>query len=126
MPYFSFAGPEKYWTYRWVHAVDGTSSIPFILEIYASSQPEIFNGIYPMTYLVCTQMRKCQDQDSLPYLTSSCETQIFTTAGTRALVRVGGIMNSSKYQAILGQTLQASVRKLKRKFTFQHDNDPKH
>ncbi|XP_010893719.2 RPA-related protein RADX isoform X1 [Esox lucius] len=72
-------GPEKYWTYRWVHAVDGTSSIPFILEIYASSQPEIFNGIYPMTYLVCTQMRKCQDQDSLPYLTSSCETQIFTT-----------------------------------------------
>ncbi|XP_041750854.1 RPA-related protein RADX isoform X2 [Coregonus clupeaformis] len=72
-------GPEKYWTYRWVHAVDGTSNIPFILEIFASSQPEIFNGIYPMTYLVCTQMRKCQEQDSLPYLTSSCETQIFTT-----------------------------------------------
>ncbi|XP_014052278.1 RPA-related protein RADX isoform X3 [Salmo salar] len=72
-------GPEKYWTYRWVHAVDGTSNIPFILEIFASSQPEIFNGIYPMTYLVCTQMRKCQEPDSLPYLTSSCETQIFTT-----------------------------------------------
>ncbi|KAM9498279.1 RPA-related protein RADX-like isoform 2-T4 [Salvelinus alpinus] len=72
-------GPEKYWTYRWVHAVDGTSNIPFILEIFASSQPEIFNGLYPMTYLVCTQMRKCQEQDSLPYLTSSCETQIFTT-----------------------------------------------
>uniref|UniRef100_A0A8C8D1K7 RPA1 related single stranded DNA binding protein n=1 Tax=Oncorhynchus tshawytscha TaxID=74940 RepID=A0A8C8D1K7_ONCTS len=70
---------EKYWTYRWVHAVDGTSNIPFILEIFASSQPEIFNGLYPMTYLVCTQMRKCQEQDSLPYLTSSCETQIFTT-----------------------------------------------
>ncbi|KAL0994205.1 hypothetical protein UPYG_G00119210 [Umbra pygmaea] len=73
------SGPEKYWTYRWVHAVDGTSNIPFILEIFSSSQPEIFNGIYPMTYLVCTQMRKCQEQHSLPYLTSSCETQIFTT-----------------------------------------------
>uniref|UniRef100_A0AAY5K4E5 Tc1-like transposase DDE domain-containing protein n=1 Tax=Esox lucius TaxID=8010 RepID=A0AAY5K4E5_ESOLU len=41
-------------------------------------------------------------------------------------VRVEGIIDSSKYQAILAQNLQASVRKLKRKFTFQHDNDPKH
>uniref|UniRef100_A0AAY5L5F5 Tc1-like transposase DDE domain-containing protein n=1 Tax=Esox lucius TaxID=8010 RepID=A0AAY5L5F5_ESOLU len=52
----------------------------------------------------------------------------FSSAGTGALVRVEGIMNSSKYQAILAQNLQASVRqlKMKRKFTFQHDNDPKH
>uniref|UniRef100_A0A674EJM0 Tc1-like transposase DDE domain-containing protein n=1 Tax=Salmo trutta TaxID=8032 RepID=A0A674EJM0_SALTR len=52
----------------------------------------------------------------------------FSSAGTGALIRVEGIMNSSKYQAILAQNLQASVRKLKikRKFTFQHDNDPKH
>uniref|UniRef100_A0AAY5KT08 Tc1-like transposase DDE domain-containing protein n=1 Tax=Esox lucius TaxID=8010 RepID=A0AAY5KT08_ESOLU len=50
----------------------------------------------------------------------------FSSAGTRALVRVEGIMNSSKYKAILAQNLQASVRKLKMKFTFQHDNDPKH
>uniref|UniRef100_A0AAY5K7K7 Tc1-like transposase DDE domain-containing protein n=1 Tax=Esox lucius TaxID=8010 RepID=A0AAY5K7K7_ESOLU len=35
-------------------------------------------------------------------------------------------MNSSKYQAILAQNLQSSIRKLKMKFTFQHDNDPKH
>uniref|UniRef100_A0AAY5K097 Tc1-like transposase DDE domain-containing protein n=1 Tax=Esox lucius TaxID=8010 RepID=A0AAY5K097_ESOLU len=47
-------------------------------------------------------------------------------SGTRALVRVEGIMNSSKYQTILAQILQASVRKLKIKFTFQHDNDQKH
>uniref|UniRef100_A0AAY5KMW6 Tc1-like transposase DDE domain-containing protein n=1 Tax=Esox lucius TaxID=8010 RepID=A0AAY5KMW6_ESOLU len=32
---------------------------------------------------------------------------------------------SSKYQAILAQNLQAYVRRLKRKLTFQH-NDPKH
>ncbi|XP_053297244.1 RPA-related protein RADX [Pleuronectes platessa] len=72
-------GPEKYWTYRWVHAVDGTSGHPFILEIFSSSQPEIFNSICPMTYLVCTQMRVCQVEGSLPYLTSSCETETFIT-----------------------------------------------
>ncbi|XP_050934819.1 RPA-related protein RADX isoform X2 [Lates calcarifer] len=72
-------GPEKYWTYRWVHAVDGTSKHPFILEIFSSSQPEIFSCICPMTYLVCTQMRVCQVEGSLPYLTSSCETETFIT-----------------------------------------------
>uniref|UniRef100_A0AAY5KKE2 Tc1-like transposase DDE domain-containing protein n=1 Tax=Esox lucius TaxID=8010 RepID=A0AAY5KKE2_ESOLU len=50
----------------------------------------------------------------------------FSSAGTQALVRVEGIMNSSKYQAVLAQNFQASVRKMKRKFTFQHDNNPKH
>ncbi|XP_023197829.1 RPA-related protein RADX isoform X3 [Xiphophorus maculatus] len=71
--------PEKYWTYRWVHSVDGTSDRPFILELFSSSQPEIFSQICPMTYLVCTQMRVCQAEGSLPYLTSSCETEIFIT-----------------------------------------------
>uniref|UniRef100_A0A3Q2DGN0 RPA1 related single stranded DNA binding protein, X-linked n=1 Tax=Cyprinodon variegatus TaxID=28743 RepID=A0A3Q2DGN0_CYPVA len=72
-------GPERFWTYRWVHAVDGTSNQPFILELFSSSQPEIFNQICPMTYLVCTQVRLCQVEDSPPYLTSSCETEIFIT-----------------------------------------------
>ncbi|KAJ0061822.1 hypothetical protein NL108_012483, partial [Boleophthalmus pectinirostris] len=71
--------PEKYWTYRWIHAVDGTSDLPFIIEIFSSSQPEIFSHIYPMTYLVCTQMRLCHVDGGLPYLTSSCETQMFIT-----------------------------------------------
>ncbi|XP_042354548.1 RPA-related protein RADX [Plectropomus leopardus] len=72
-------GPEKYWTYRWIHAVDGTSDHPFILEVFSSSQPEVFSRICPMTYLVCTQMRVCQVEGSLPYLTSSCETETFIT-----------------------------------------------
>ncbi|KAM3601933.1 uncharacterized protein V6R79_021478 [Siganus canaliculatus] len=72
-------GPEKYWTYRWIHAVDGTSQQPFILEIFSSSQPQIFSCICPMTYLVCTQMRVCHVEGSVPYLTSSCETEIFIT-----------------------------------------------
>ncbi|XP_076024400.1 RPA-related protein RADX isoform X2 [Genypterus blacodes] len=72
-------GPEKFWTYRWIHAVDGTSERPFILELFSSSQPDVFNHICPMTYLVCTQMRVCQVEGSLPYLTSSCETEMFIT-----------------------------------------------
>uniref|UniRef100_A0AAY5L763 Tc1-like transposase DDE domain-containing protein n=1 Tax=Esox lucius TaxID=8010 RepID=A0AAY5L763_ESOLU len=50
---------------------------------------------------------------------------VAASAGTRALVRVEGIMNSSKYQGILAQNLQVFVRKLT-KFTFQHGNNPKH
>ncbi|XP_056313614.1 RPA-related protein RADX isoform X1 [Danio aesculapii] len=72
------SGPEKFWAYRWVHAVDGSTDSPFILEIFSSSQPEIFNNICPMTYLVCTQMRVCQTGSSV-YLTSSTETQLFVT-----------------------------------------------
>nr|XP_057944263.1 RPA-related protein RADX [Doryrhamphus excisus] len=70
---------EKYWTFRWVHAVDGTSEQPFVLEIFSSSQPDIFVNISPMTYLVCTQMRVCQVEGSSLYLTSSCETEMFIT-----------------------------------------------
>ncbi len=52
----------------------------------------------------------------------------FSSAGTGALVKVEGIMNSSKYQSILAQNLQASARKLKmkRNFIFQHNNNPEH
>uniref|UniRef100_A0A672MQH2 RPA1 related single stranded DNA binding protein n=1 Tax=Sinocyclocheilus grahami TaxID=75366 RepID=A0A672MQH2_SINGR len=70
--------PEKFWAYRWVHAVDGTTDSAFILEIFSSSQPEIFNNICPMTYLVCTQMRVCKTGCSV-YLTSSTETHLFIT-----------------------------------------------
>ncbi|XP_034406624.1 RPA-related protein RADX isoform X2 [Cyclopterus lumpus] len=72
-------GPEKYWTYRWIHAVDGTSDLPFVLEVFSTSQPEVFSRICPMTYLVCTQMRVRHVEGSLPYLTSSCETETFIT-----------------------------------------------
>uniref|UniRef100_A0A3Q3X8S1 Uncharacterized protein n=1 Tax=Mola mola TaxID=94237 RepID=A0A3Q3X8S1_MOLML len=71
-------GNKKYWTYRWIHAVDGTSAHPFILELFSSSQPEIFSHICP-TYLVCTQMRVCQVEGSLTYLTSSFETETIIT-----------------------------------------------
>ena len=45
-----------------------------------------------------------------------------------ALVRIEGKMDGAKYRKILKENLLPSTRKLKlgRKFTFQHDNDPKH
>lgn len=48
-------------------------------KVFSSSQPEIFGHICPMTYLVCTQMRLCEVEGGLPYLTSSCETQMYIT-----------------------------------------------
>ncbi|XP_044283195.1 RPA-related protein RADX [Varanus komodoensis] len=74
---------EDFWIHRWVHVVDGTSEQPFILELFATSQPEIFEQIHPMTYLVCTQMRVIRDTSengSCPvYLTTSNESEIFVT-----------------------------------------------
>nr|XP_056715560.1 RPA-related protein RADX [Euleptes europaea] len=73
---------EDFWIHRWVHVVDGTSEEPFILELFATSQPEIFEQIHPMTYLVCTQMRVVRDtveSGFTTYLTTSNESQMFIT-----------------------------------------------
>ena len=52
----------------------------------------------------------------------------FTSRGPGALVRIDGIMNSTKYQAILSENLVPSARKLGlgHRWTFQQDNDSKH
>lgn len=50
-------GPEKHWTYRWIHAVDGTSALPFVLEVFSSSQPEVFSRICPSKSTVSAQIR---------------------------------------------------------------------
>ncbi|XP_067404245.1 RPA-related protein RADX isoform X2 [Emydura macquarii macquarii] len=74
---------EDFWLHRWAHVVDGTSDQPFVLELFATSQPDIFEHIHPMTYLVCTQMRVVQDiTENTPrtlYLTTSNESQMFIT-----------------------------------------------
>lgn len=63
--------------------IDGTSDQPFLLEIFATSQPDIFENICPMTYLVCTQMRVIQeypdDVSYKAYLTTTNESQVFIT-----------------------------------------------
>ena len=52
----------------------------------------------------------------------------FSSAWTGALVRIEGKMNGAKYRKVRQENLLPSARKLKlgRKFTSQHDNDPKH
>ena len=52
----------------------------------------------------------------------------FSAAGTGALVRTEGKMDRAKYRQILEENLMPSARMLSmgRRFTFQHDNDPKH
>ena len=52
----------------------------------------------------------------------------FSSAGTGTLVSIEGKMDGEKYRKILDENLLPSKRELKsgRKFTFQHDNDPKH
>ncbi|XP_055499993.1 RPA-related protein RADX isoform X4 [Leucoraja erinacea] len=69
-------GSEDFYLYRWVHAVDGSTQQPFILELFATSQPETFQQIHPMTYLVCTQMRVVREF-GISYLTTSNESQIY-------------------------------------------------
>uniref|UniRef100_UPI00398E97BC RPA-related protein RADX n=1 Tax=Pristiophorus japonicus TaxID=55135 RepID=UPI00398E97BC len=75
-------GSEDFYLYRWVHAVDGSTEQPFVLELFATSQPETFEQIHPMTYLVCTQMKVVRGfrsggaATSVPYLTTSNESQI--------------------------------------------------
>ncbi|XP_063793431.1 RPA-related protein RADX isoform X2 [Pseudophryne corroboree] len=72
---------EDFWLYRWVHMIDGTSEQPFLLEIFATSQPDIFENIHPMSYLVCTQMRVVreypEDTSYKAYLTTSNESQVY-------------------------------------------------
>ena len=52
----------------------------------------------------------------------------FNSSGPGTLVRIDGIMNSSKYQAILAENVVPSARRLGLgcRRTFQQDNDPKH
>ena len=52
----------------------------------------------------------------------------FSSAKTPALFRVEGKMDGAKHRKIPEEYLLPPARKLKlgRKFTFQHDNHPKH
>uniref|UniRef100_A0A673URJ7 RPA1 related single stranded DNA binding protein, X-linked n=1 Tax=Suricata suricatta TaxID=37032 RepID=A0A673URJ7_SURSU len=73
---------EDFWSYRWVHIADGTSDQPFIVELFSTSQPEIFENIYPMTYFVCTQLKVVRNDAQIPkllYLTTTNESRVFIT-----------------------------------------------
>ena len=52
----------------------------------------------------------------------------FASSGPDYLVKINGMMNSTKYQVIFPKNMVASARKLKlgQRWTFQQDNYPKH
>lgn len=51
----------------------------------------------------------------------------FSSSGIGRIFRIEGIMNSSQYQDILARKPPGFRKlKMKRNFTLQHDNDPKH
>ncbi|XP_030795647.1 RPA-related protein RADX isoform X2 [Rhinopithecus roxellana] len=73
---------EDFWSYRWIHIADGTSEQPFIVELFSTSQPEIFENIYPMAYFVCTQLKVVRNDNQVPkllYLTTTNESGVFIT-----------------------------------------------
>ncbi|XP_045852217.1 RPA-related protein RADX isoform X2 [Meles meles] len=73
---------EDFWSYRWIHIADGTSEEPFIVELFSTSQPEIFENICPMTYFVCTQLKVVRNDTRVPkllYLTTTNESRVFIT-----------------------------------------------
>ncbi|XP_069747165.1 RPA-related protein RADX-like isoform X2 [Narcine bancroftii] len=71
---------DEFWVRRFVEMVDETSAEPFILELYCTSQPEIYQRLHPVTFLVCCQMRVVKNKfNNTTYLTSSYETQIYIT-----------------------------------------------
>ena len=58
---------------------------------------------------------------------ASCLWGCFSSAGTDKLVRMEGTMDGPKYRRILDENLLDSAMNmnLRRRFTFQQDNDPK-
>ncbi|XP_046529725.1 RPA-related protein RADX [Equus quagga] len=73
---------EDFWSYRWIHIADGTSEQPFIVELFSTSQPEIFENIYPTTYFMCTQLKVVRNDTQVPkllYLTTTNESRVFIT-----------------------------------------------
>ncbi|XP_060039006.1 RPA-related protein RADX [Erinaceus europaeus] len=73
---------EDFCSYRWIHIADGTSDLPFIVELFSTSQPEIFENIYPMMYFVCTQLKVVRNNTLIPnllYLTTTNESRVFIT-----------------------------------------------
>ncbi|KAM6426872.1 RPA-related protein RADX isoform 5-T5 [Liasis olivaceus] len=58
---------DDFWTYRWVHVIDGTSEQPFIVELFATSQPDIFEQIHPKELALIAISETEKEIDSLHY-----------------------------------------------------------
>ncbi|XP_016003915.2 RPA-related protein RADX isoform X2 [Rousettus aegyptiacus] len=90
---------EDFWSYRWLHIADGTSQHPFIVQLFSTSQPEIFENICPMTYFMCTQLKVLRNNIRVPkllYLTTTNESRVVITGHRSQLCA-----NDSKVKKII-------------------------
>ena len=86
----------------------GTSSLPIILRLYASSQPELFDSIAAGNILVCARMLlKIEPQDSqhpkFCFLTTTRETQLYllrkpSDANNKPFAGSSAISNAIKWR----------------------------
>ncbi|XP_022380588.1 uncharacterized protein CXorf57 homolog isoform X2 [Enhydra lutris kenyoni] len=116
---------EDFWSYRWIHIADGTSEQPFIVELFSTSQPEIFENIYPMTYFVCTQLKVVRNDAQVPkllYLTTTNESRVFIT-GHRSQPYINDTKNAN--QPSTSQAARRENQSQERENNKRHqDDDP--
>nr|XP_003935938.1 RPA-related protein RADX isoform X2 [Saimiri boliviensis boliviensis] len=113
---------EDFWSYRWIHIADGTSEQPFIVELFSTSQPEIFENIYPMANFVCTQLKVVRNDNQVPkllYLTTTNESGVFIT-GHRGQPYTYDAKNANRPSTSQAARVENQERNAKR----QHDDEP--
>uniref|UniRef100_F7GI62 RPA1 related single stranded DNA binding protein, X-linked n=1 Tax=Callithrix jacchus TaxID=9483 RepID=F7GI62_CALJA len=113
---------EDFWSYRWIHIVDGTSEQPFIVELFSTSQPEIFENIYPMANFVCTQLKVVRNDNQVPkllYLTTTNESGVFIT-GHRGQPYTYDAKNANRPSTSQAVRVENQERNAKR----HHDDEP--
>ncbi|XP_078660798.1 RPA-related protein RADX-like [Branchiostoma floridae x Branchiostoma belcheri] len=74
----------QFWQSRWVHIKDETSAEPMVLQLFATSQPDIHDNITAGHIVVATHMRVMhstvgRDKKKFVYLTTTRESQVYTT-----------------------------------------------
>ncbi|XP_036696559.1 RPA-related protein RADX isoform X2 [Balaenoptera musculus] len=87
---------EEFWSYRWIHIADGTSEQPFIVELFSTSQPEVFENIYPIEsfFTAISEVRK--EIEDLQYR-------------EKKRIAIQGIITVIKYVPYSGATESASA-----------------
>ncbi|XP_076464298.1 RPA-related protein RADX-like [Babylonia areolata] len=78
-----------FWQKRWLHVVDHSSNLPFVVQLYRGVQKQEFEdgGLMTGAFIVCRNMRVVRGLDSVQssreprhvYVTSSKETQLYVS-----------------------------------------------
>ncbi|XP_074555106.1 RPA-related protein RADX [Halichoeres trimaculatus] len=68
--------------YRWLRLEDGAGSRPIMVKLFATSQPESYSKLHPLSVVVCTRLKVIRDPDGTNhhvYLTNTSNTQVYCT-----------------------------------------------